>query len=319
MSEDPKFGELKEVPMRDIWAHEAHKFTPWLERNIGALGNALDLDLCSTQVEAQVGDFSLDLLAKTGDGDIVAIENQFQWTDHSHLGQLLTYAAGCDAKILIWIVEEARDEHRAAVEWLNRKTGVDTHFYLVAVKIVQIDNSLPAYQFIPVVAPNQWEKEQYRKAAEITPEARKKCKQYFQLFTEELENRGFPFKLSRKFRDATQYRFFDCIVGSQWKYYHSFQDEYAYVYIYFKAKKSIATEHIKALAKRKIAINKKLRLEWDDDWCYDSVGISRKGSFDDSEATLAEIRAWAVENIIKLSEAIPPELLEEISAEVPEE
>ena len=319
MSDDPKFGELKEVPMRDIWTHEAHQFTPWLERNIGALGNALDLDLCSRQAEAQVGDFSLDLLAETGDGDIVVIENQFHWTDHSHLGQLLTYAAGCDAKILIWIVEEARDEHRAAVEWLNRKTGVDTHFYLVAVKIVRIDNSLPAYQFIPVAAPNQWEKEQYRKAAEITPEARK-CGQYFCAFTEELKKRGFPFEPSRKFRDATQYRLFDCIAGSQWRYCHQFQDEYALVYIHFDAKKSIATEHIKALAKRKNTINKKLQLEWDDDWWkYRNVGISREGSFDDSEATLAEIRAWAVENIIKLSEAIPPEMLKEISAEVPEE
>ena len=51
MSEDPKFGELKEVPMRDIWAHEARKFTSWLERNIGALGNALDLDLFPSKLQ----------------------------------------------------------------------------------------------------------------------------------------------------------------------------------------------------------------------------------------------------------------------------
>ena len=319
MSEDPKFGELKEVPMRDVWTHEAREFTLWLERNIGALGNALGLDLRGKQAEKPVGNFSLDLLAETGDGDIVAIENQFRSTDHSHLGQLLTYAAGCDAKILIWIVEEARDEHRAAVEWLNLKTGVDTHFYLVAVKIVQIDNSLPAYQFIPVVAPNQWGKEQYRKTAEITSAAQKRG-QYFSLFTEELEKRGFPFKLSWKFRAATPHRFFSCIVGSsQWWYRHEFEDGRAYVGISSNAKESsIATEHMKALAKRKSTINKKLPLEWDGDW-YNSVSISRKGSFDDSEATLAEIRAWAVENIIKLSKAIPPEMLEEIAAEVPEE
>ena len=139
------------------------------------------------------------------------------------------------------------------------------------------------------------------------------------MFTEELENRGFPFNPSRKFRDATPCRFFDCIGGNQWRYCYKFQDEYALVYISFNAKKSIATEHIKALAKRKRAINEKLRLEWDDGWHYSSVGIFKKGSFDNSEAKLAEIRAWAVENIIKLSEAIPPEMLEEISAEVPEE
>ena len=299
MSEDPKFGEL----------HEAHKFTPWLERNIGALGKALDLDLSSKQAEAKVGDFSLDLLATTGGGDIVVIENQFDRTDHSHLGQLLTYAAGCDAKILIWIVEEARDEHRAAVEWLNRKTRFDTHFYLVAVKIVRIDDSLPAYQFIPVVAPNQ----------------SRKCGQYFSLFRKELENRSFPFNLSKNFQAATPHRFFDCIVGSQWQYWHKFyydKDEnrkYALVYIHSTAKKNIGMEHIKALAKRKITIDKKLRLEWDDWWDDPSVGIFREGSFADSEEKLAEIRAWAVEHIIKLSEAIPPEMLKEISAEVPEE
>ena len=217
MSEDPKFGELKEVSMRKIWPHEAHKFTPWLKRNIGALGKALGLDLSSKQAEAQVGNFSLDLLAETGDGDIVAIENQFKGTDHKHLGQLLTYAAGCDAKILIWIVEEARDEHRAAVEWLNRKTVVDTHFYL---------------------------------------------------FTEELEKRGFPFKLSRKFRDATPRRFFDCIDGSsQWWYRHEFEDGRAFIGISSNAKKkSIATKHIEALVKRKSTINKKLQLKWDGDW-----------------------------------------------------
>ena len=319
MSEDPKFGELKEIPMRAIWTHEAREFTPWLERNIGALGKALDLKLSSKQAEAQVGDFSMDLLATTGDGDIVAIENQFRGTDHSHLGQLLTYAAGFDAKILIWIVEEARDEHRAAVEWLNRKTGVDTHFYLVTVKIAQIDNSLPAYQFIPVVAPSQRGKEQSRKAAEITSAARK-CGQYFYLFMEELENRGFPFKLSWKFRDTTQHRFFDCIDGSsQWWYRHEFENGRAFVGIFSNAKKeSIATKHIEALTKRKSIIDEKLKLEWDGEW-YNSIWISRKGSFNDSEATLAEIRAWAVKKIIELSEAIPPAMLKEISAEVPEE
>lgn len=204
---------------------------------------------------------------------------------------------------MIWIVEEARDEHRAAVEWLNRKTGVDTHFYLVTVKIVRIDNSLPAYQFIPVVVPNQ----------------SRKCGQYFCAFTEELEKRGFRFKRSSNFRDTTPYRFFNCIDGSsQWWYRHEFENGRAYAGISSNAKKSIATQHIEALDKRKSTINKKLQLEWDGDWC-NSVGISCKGSFDDSEAGLAEIRAWAVENIIKLSEAIPPEMLEEISAEVPEE
>lgn len=121
-----KMGRIREVNVRQLWDHEAHDFTRWLADNIDRLGEALQMDLECSQTEKQVGDFSLDILAKDAGRDLtVVIENQLEWTDHGHLGQLLTYAAGLDAGVVIWITPHFRDEHRATIgdlKWYNPRT-----------------------------------------------------------------------------------------------------------------------------------------------------------------------------------------------------
>lgn len=117
------FGNLTIMEIREIWAREATDFTPWLADNIQLLGKEIGLELELIEREASVGSFSCDIHAidLTNNREVV-IENQLEPTDHGHLGQLLTYAAGIEACVVIWIAKEIKDEHRAALDWLNRKT-----------------------------------------------------------------------------------------------------------------------------------------------------------------------------------------------------
>ena len=100
-----KLSQLVRVPLREAWRHEASDFTPWLaeEENLGLLAEALGIgDLEVVGTEQWVGDFKVDILAEDGDGKLI-IENQLAKTDHSHLGQIITYAAGIDARKVIWL------------------------------------------------------------------------------------------------------------------------------------------------------------------------------------------------------------------------
>ena len=154
-----ELGKLKKVNIRDVWPHEAIDFTNWLakEENLELLGNEVGFDMKLIKTEADVGSFSADILAEEeGSGNKIIIENQFGKTNHDHLGKIITYASGYDAKIIIWITEEAREEHRKAIDWLNDNTNDNTGFYLLKIELWQIGESNPAPKFDIVAKPNDW-------------------------------------------------------------------------------------------------------------------------------------------------------------------
>lgn len=159
MSQVPQLGRLESVDAREVWAHEAHDFTPWLLANGDRLAESLGIELELTAREHAVGGFSLDIIGRDLTHDAVLIvENQLADSDHSHLGQLLTYAAGTGAATIVWIAPRFRDEHRQALQWLNDSTGEDTHFFAVEVSVVRIGDSAPAPLFNVVAQPNDWQK-----------------------------------------------------------------------------------------------------------------------------------------------------------------
>jgi Domain of unknown function (DUF4268) len=155
-------GRIESVDLRSAWPDEAKNFTPWLadEDNLGLLGSALGLELELEAVEKQVGPFSADILAKVvGSEQWVLIENQIEITDHSHLGQILTYAAGLDASIVVWIARAFREQHRAAIDFLNRITNEDRSFFGIQVELLRIGESAYAPGFTVVAKPNDWAKQ----------------------------------------------------------------------------------------------------------------------------------------------------------------
>jgi hypothetical protein len=141
---------------------EATSFTPWLLANSGLLGDVLGLDLELKQAEHKVGEFSLDLLGSDTESDaVVIVENQFGSTDHRHLGQILTYAGGTNPQIVVWIAEHFRDEHRAALDWLNQRTDSNTRFFGVQLRAVTLEGApqgLVAPLLEVLVKPNDWGK-----------------------------------------------------------------------------------------------------------------------------------------------------------------
>ena len=154
-------GRLEKVELRHVWQTEAQDFTPWLalEDNIAQLGQALGLELEVEAVEQSVGPFRADILCKeTSTGRFVLIENQLERTDHTHLGQLMTSAAGLDAVTIVWIAATFADEHRAALDWLKEITANDVRFFGLEVELWRIGESPVAPRFNIVSKPNDWSK-----------------------------------------------------------------------------------------------------------------------------------------------------------------
>ncbi|MFT4012483.1 MAG: DUF4268 domain-containing protein [Paracoccus sp. (in: a-proteobacteria)] len=155
------FGRLERVDLRKGWLSEAQHFTPWLasEDNLALLGEALGIDLELEAQERSVGPFRADILCKdTADGSWILIENQLERTDHTHLGQLITYAAGLHAVTIVWIAARFTEEHRAACDWLNEVTGENIRIFGLEVELWRIGESPVAPKFNIVSKPNDWSK-----------------------------------------------------------------------------------------------------------------------------------------------------------------
>lgn len=160
MGTEPVLGRLEVVPPRSVWPHEALDFTPWLLRNVDVLAKVLGMDLVLEAAEHPIGGFSLDLIGKDQvTGRTVIVENQLEISDHTHLGQILTYAAGTDPTTIVWVNTGFRPEHRAAIDWLNERTNEDTRFFGVEIEVVRIGGSDPAPAFKLVAQPNDWGKQ----------------------------------------------------------------------------------------------------------------------------------------------------------------
>jgi hypothetical protein len=165
MSRVPALGRLERVPLRAAWDNEATSFTPWLaqDENLAVLSETLELDLTVAGVETNIGSFRADIVCRDHSSDhadeqLVLIENQLERTDHSHLGQLLTYAAGLQTVTLVWIADRFTEPHRAALDWLNEITDERFRFFGLEVELWRIGDSPLAPKFNIVSKPNSWSK-----------------------------------------------------------------------------------------------------------------------------------------------------------------
>ena len=157
-----ELGNLYKVnDLRSVWKNEAYDFTTWLskDKNISILSNEIGIDIEVIDTEVPTGAFNADILAfESGTDNKIIIENQLEKTDHNHLGKIITYASGHDAKTIIWIVKDAREEHRQAIDWLNEHTDNEINIFLCRIELWKIDNSNVAPKFQIISSPNNWTK-----------------------------------------------------------------------------------------------------------------------------------------------------------------
>lgn len=194
-------GRLQKVDIKTVWKTEYNHFTPWLakEENIAILGDELKIDLEVLEMEKSVGPFRADILCKdTATDNYVIIENQFGKTDHTHLGQIMTYASGLDAFTVIWIAESFTEEHRAALDWLNNITDQSIEFFGIEIELFKIGESTPAPMFNMVSKPNSWSKSIKKSSNNIQlTDTKIFQEQYWQAMKDYVETQTVSFRMQK--------------------------------------------------------------------------------------------------------------------------
>ena len=144
----------------------------------------------------------------------IIIENQLECSDHNHLGKIITYASGLNAKVIIWIVKEAREEHRSAIEWLNNITDPDLNFFLIEIHAYKIGNSDPAPKFEIIEEPNGFRKNTKGNGGGDGSNQNNKSQSerliFWNQFNDVLSANGSPFNASR----ATTRHYYEIRMGT---------------------------------------------------------------------------------------------------------
>lgn len=311
-----ELGTIEKVDIRKVWPTEDDHFTPWLGENLDKLGAELGLDLELAETEAKVGTFNLDVRANDANtkGDVV-IENQFGQTDHSHLGQLLTYAGGFDAQAVVWIAERFRDEHREALDFLNHRTGEDTQFFGVEIEIWRIGSSQAAPHFNVVVTPNEWRKQTVRSVRSgNVSDRREKYRSFFQPLMDTLrENHRFT---NARTAQPQNWYYFSAGYAQRVQYEATLASGgRARVGLYIDNTDREWNKNLfDNLERHRAIIEAALGeiLEWErlDDRRACRIAAYTEGSITDSEDRLSETRTWMVDRLLKFKEVFGPRLAE---------
>ncbi len=301
------------VPVKQIWIHEAHEFTPWLAKNLPLLGEALGMEIELVEQEAACGRYNVDILADDArTGAAIVIENQLEWTNHSHLGQILTYAGWQDARTLIWVAPRFYEEHRAALDWINRWTSEEIEVFGVEIHTKPNGDSEADVELVPVVFPESWTKSDRSRPIPVKLQS-VQLREFFQPLVDNLREEGFTDK-----RKAASVRYHPFPSGvSSLRYVACFEnDGTAWVYI------PGGTPNLNSLRKQECrqTIVGELDLDADTniDWRtpYASLGVYRRGSLGD-EDKLDEIRQWMFNYLLKFKKVFNPRF-EKIIAELDE-
>ena len=304
-----KLGKLKEINIRDVWAHEQHDFSKWLasDENIKELGDTLNLSLSDVETEKFFGSYRCDIICKDElTGKSVLIENQLEQTNHDHLGKIITYASGLDASVIIWIVADARQEHASAIEWLNNNTTDDVAFFLIEIHAYTIGDSSPAPMFKIIEQPNDFIKTTKSLSGKGNlSKSQTKRLEFWNMFNDILEERGKPFN---KHKASTDHWYTVAIGSSQCHISIDLvnKEHKIRVGLWITDNKEMYDD----LFSHKIEIEKVIgeELDWDrlDDKKASIISISIKGLNFDKQDNYMDLMNDAIDKVVMLRDAFKP-------------
>ncbi len=202
---DRMFGRLESMDPTTLWRGGREEFISWLAEadNLDLLVEALGIDLEVEAADRTVGPLTADLLCRDmADDSRVLVETQLSETDNDYLGRLITYAAGLDAGKIVWIAARFCDQHRAAMDWLNRLASSRLSFYAVELQILRVNGSRAAPRFNLLASPNRWTRKARSgvraiETGEIS-ENRRLQQDYWSALMDHLRGRGGPLRPSGK-------------------------------------------------------------------------------------------------------------------------
>lgn len=207
-----KLGRLEPVEIGDVWKHEERNFTPWLAEpeNMKILGETLGLNIDDKSIETErpVGRFRVDIFSKDEDtGSSILIENQLKPSDHRHLGQLLTYAVGTEARTIVWLAAPIRNEHREVLDLMNKIADENTRFFGLEIELWKIGDSDPAPKFNIVSQPDDWSQSAARKRGSGLSDTKRLQYEYWSAFLDKVAEAKGPINANRNPRPAPEMRF----------------------------------------------------------------------------------------------------------------
>ena len=323
----PEAG-IERVHVQAMWKHEAHDFTPWLARNLDLLGEAIGIPLELKQREAPVGPLFLDILARDADSDVlVAIENQLAPANLQHLGQLVAYATGLDARAAVWVAPEFSYHHGTALHRLNEWTRDGIRFYAVKIEVVRHEGAphLDA-RFRKVVWPGGWDEDALVQPEEESPWKRR-YSEFFQPLIARLVTDGFTDKAVQHF-DPTGRRFPSASTDAASCFYAASLQRQNDAWVTFHVRANdiertnrifdelhASREEIEAEFAARISLRDQASAgppapEWN--WgkfapfFFFSISVRRDGSILDSPQQHEEIRAWMLDHLPHLKAVFDP-------------
>ena len=303
---------IVQVDVRELWHSEPYNFTPWLADHLDMLAEAIGLKLELVQQEKLIGSMFLDVLAKDAcSGAPVAIENQLEWSDTDHMGRLLIYAAGCEAKVVIWVASEFMHEHAQVLHQLNEWAGSNASFYAVKVEAIKKgDASDHEPRLVKVVWPGGWDK---AITLDIVPPPRpevQQCEEFFRPLI--VKMLGAEPRFAESYGNAWWHRdrFFPSAFHKDIGYVASFERRVACVYLLLRTWSSVDLNNtlFDALKEEQeqfqSAIDPKANWFWNrhSGHTFSTIGVQRRASIDDPPEKLEETRAWMIEMLPKFKD-----------------